>query len=554
MSVSASYGTVQVGRLLLRETFELKTDVHASQGVRTVVITGEESQPPLPAAEVQQRHEDIMTMRDAVLPITWTNKSDHDGFYIVEDISATQINWTGEVIKFSWSIRATRIGPDNSVDIESRLTGIKRQNDFNQAGERWHAPAIGHSSYYTGSAQPSGSVDRASEDGTIKVYRSVPASVNPRWAIPAASYQQGRVRLMLSGVERTGTNMRTTPTNWALKNGLVNVAPASSGGLLVGAWDGAGYDTKFWNLGVGASATPLTSFDSVAVIRNDFEMATIKLLKTRFPGRTSLTLNLRRGSRFVEGYLTTDFSTTLAVWTNTLENSTSPASSGYVVATNDDADGVWGIVGTTKVFQTHSSNVRLHRTAVTAQDFYLGAVMAGQPLNANPFFEVDVANWFPVAGTFVRSTAQFHQGVASGLLTPNGVAAVSEVKSEQILGVSAGQSLIGTAWVRCAVSRNVKVHINWLDSGAVNFATTSSVDIPVTANVWTPISLAATAPATTESAGLVAVSLNGTPPAGHTTHVDEAKLRVAVASGDLAADLQAQYIRAMAEFTMAVRR
>lgn len=404
-TVSASYGTVQVGRLFLRETFEVKTDVHASQGVRTVVIEGEESFPPLPLSEMQQRHEDIMTMRDAVLPITWTNKSDHNGFYVVEDISATQINWTGEVAKFSWSIRATRIGPDNSADIESRLTGIKRQNDFNLAGERWHAPAIGHYAYFTGYTQPSGSVDRTSEDGVIRVYRSVPASINPRWGSSVTSYQGGRVQLLLSGVERTGTNMRATASAWALKNGLVNVSPSSSGGLLVGAWDGAVYDNKFWNLGVGASATPLGTFDSVAVIRNDFEMATIKLLKTRSPqGRTSLDLTLRRGSRFIEGYLTSDFSTTLAVWMNTFENSTSPASAGYVVATSNDADANKGIVGTARTFNTHSSNVRLHKDSVTALDFYLGVVRGGTGAVAG-----DLAA--DLQAQYIRAMAEFTMAV-----------------------------------------------------------------------------------------------------------------------------------------------
>lgn len=374
-----SYGTVQVGRLILRETFELKTDVHAALGVRSIAITGEESMPPLTAQEVQQRHEDIMTMRDSVVPITWTNKSDHDGFYIVEDISATQVNWTGEVVKFGWQIRATRVGPDNSADIESRLTGVKRQNDFNQAGERWHAPAIGHYAYYTGTSLPSGTVTRAAEDGSITVYRGVPSGANPRWAVPATSYKLGRVQVLIDGLERTGTNMRLSPTNWALKNGLVNVVPGASGGFAVGAWDGSAYDPKFWNLSVGASATPaLTQFDSVTVIRNDFEMVTVKLLKNRAPyGRTSLDLTLRRGSRFVEGYLTTDFSTTLAVWMNVAENSTSPASSGYVTATADDADGNRAIAGTAKVFDTHSSNVRLHKNTVTTLDFYVGAVKGG---------------------------------------------------------------------------------------------------------------------------------------------------------------------------------
>lgn len=548
-----SYGTVQVGRLVLRETFDLKTDVHASHGVRSITITGQESKPPLTAQEVQQRHEDIMTMRDSVVPITWTNKSDHDGFYIVEDISATQINYTGEIVKFDWQIRATRIGPDNSADIESRLTGLQRKNDFNQSGERWHAPAIGHYAYYTGTSLPSGSLSRTAEDGAITVYRGVPSGANPRWAVAATNYKLGRAKVLIDGVERTGTNMRLTSLNWTLKNGLVNVTPGASGGLTIGVWDGSTYDTKAWNLSVGASATPaLTQFDAATVIRNDFEMVTLKLMKTRSPyGRTSLDLTLRRGARFVEGYLTTDFSTTLAVWMNVAENSTSPASSGYVTATSDDANGHRAIVGTTKTFQTHSSNVRLHRDAVTALDFYAGAVAGSSHLNLNPYFETNADNWFPEGSTIVRSTAQFHEGSASGLLTPDGVSATARVVSDAALSAP-GLSYYLSVWARCAVSRNITIGFDFHDSG-LGFISSASTSIAVTANTWKLLEFTATSPANT---GFVKmwVSETGTPPSSDTLHIDESMYRLATSSGDQAADLQAQYISAMAEFTMAVKR
>lgn len=375
--MSATYGTIQVGRLSLRETFSVKTDVHASHGERTTVITGEESFPPLTLAQLRQRHEDLMTMRDMIMPITWTNKPDQDGFYVVDDVSAEQVNWTGSVVKFSWSIRAIRIGPDNSAELESRLTSIAKQNDFNQAGEIWNAPSIGHYAYYTGTTQPGGTVVRTGADGAISVYRDVPDDVNPRWAVPVSQYSGGRARFLVDGVERSGTNINDGAT-WALSNGLVNVTPGASGGLVVESHDGSQYEAKAWNVAVGASATPVGDWAAVAVLRNDFEMVTIRLLKTRSPvGRTTLDLSLRRGSRFVEGYLESDTSTTLAAYLASSENSTVPVSGGYSVATANDGAGNKAIVGTSRTFTGNVTNVRIHRTNSVSLDFYLGAVIGG---------------------------------------------------------------------------------------------------------------------------------------------------------------------------------
>lgn len=375
--MSATYGTVTIGRLTLRETFTLKADVHASHGERTITITGEESSPPLTSTQLKQRHEDMMTMRDMVMPITWTNKSDHDGFYVIDDISAEVTNWTGAVLKLVWSIRAVRIGPDNSAEIESRLTSIARQNDFNLAGEVWHAPAIGHYAYFTGTTQPATTTNRVSTDGTIATYRDVPDDVNPRWSVPVAQYTGGRARLLVDGVERTGTNVNDG-ADWDLNNGLLNVSPAASGGLLVEAYDGSQFEGKTWNLSVGASATPVGTWTSMAVLRNDFEMVTVRLLKTRAPvGRITLDLSLRRGSRFVEGYLETDTSTTLAAYLSGAENATIPASGGYSVATSNDGAGNKAIVGTSRTFTGNTNNVRLHKTTTTALDFFLGSVVGG---------------------------------------------------------------------------------------------------------------------------------------------------------------------------------
>lgn len=372
----ATYGIVTVGRLVLRETFAIKADVHAGHGKRTVTIEGEESNPPLSLAAWKQRAEDVMTMRDMIMPIFFQRKADFDGLYIVEDVGVEMLDYITDVKKFSWTIKATRIGPSNSAEIESRLTGVTRQNDFGKAGTLWHAPAVGHYAYYTGSTRPATSVDRPSEDGAVRMYFPIPAGVSPRWSVTAPNYRGGRARIKIDGLERTGTNMKDG-TTWELSNGIIRATPAASGGIVLGVWNGSTYETKTWNVSVGASATPVGAFQALSVLRNDFEMTTVRLVRDHAPGRSTLDLTVRRGSRFVEGYLQADVAATLAVGLGVAENGTAPASGGYVAATANDVDGNRAIVGTARNFTAQTGRIGVQKNSAIALDFFIGSVYNG---------------------------------------------------------------------------------------------------------------------------------------------------------------------------------
>jgi hypothetical protein len=377
-----AFGTITIGRLTLREDYDLEANINTSTDRRTISLRGEESFPPLPtAAALAQRQEDILGLLDRWLPITFTDKTDHNGYYKITDINTSLINWTAEAAKFTWTIQALYVGPENCTDIESRLAYVERQDDFGLTGARWHAPAGGHFAYYTGLAQPGGSVSRATVDGgPVTVYTTPPASASPRWGSTLASYGRGRSRVLVGGTERVATNLSVGASAWEMNNGMVSVsaAPSASATLLVSHWDGTAWDPTAWNVSVGSSTTPdLGVFDAATVIRNDYELTTIRLIKSRSPGRTVLDLSLRRGSRFVEGYLQADFGTTLAVFAKTAQLATAPASAGYVVATNNDAQGNKMIVGSARTFVAQTAQLGLHRLTVNSLDFFIGGVVSG---------------------------------------------------------------------------------------------------------------------------------------------------------------------------------
>jgi hypothetical protein len=384
---------VQVGRLTLRETYASADKVNASTGVRTIELTGQESYPPLTRADWQLRREDILGLLGRLVPVTFENKTEHNGYYVVEDSGAEIEDWSmltdpavGRTAgKFDWTLRLSFLGQPNAVDLESRVTAVARKNDYAQSGTRWHAPAGSSYAYTTGTTPPSTSVARSSEDGVVTVYTGVPASVSPRWGAALASYPIGRVRVLTgtapTGTERTGVNLTLAASGaWTLSNGLTRVIAATPGTLRVdhyisGAWTAG----KVWNVSRGGSgsANALGPADGVTVLRNDYEAATIRLVTTFAAGRSILDLTLRRGSRFVEGYLQTDASTTLGVSLLNAEAGTAPASGGYIAATVNDAHGDRAAAGSARTFVANTAATGFYKASVVALDFWLGLVVAG---------------------------------------------------------------------------------------------------------------------------------------------------------------------------------
>jgi hypothetical protein len=179
-----------------------------------------------------------------------------------------------------------------------------------------------------------------------------------------------------SAQEVYGVDVPLAAAGWALSNGLVNVTPGVSGTLDVQAYTASAWHSKEWNVSVAGSASSITSWDGATLLRNDPEMCILRLVKGMSPGRATLDLTLRRGSRFVEGYLQTGTAATLAAYRQTLETNTSFAASGYVTATGDDADGNRFTVGSARSFTAHANGGVL-KAATTSMDFWIGVAAGG---------------------------------------------------------------------------------------------------------------------------------------------------------------------------------
>lgn len=371
------WGVIAIDRFTVVEN--LTAD--ESGGVdRKVSLEGQESSPPSTTDECVNHHEQVKAMEAGKLvPVVFTDKTGSNGYYTVDSSSSTLTDYQGELQMADWKISLNRMGSESEVDLQSRLTGAVRRNDFSLTGEKWHAPSIGHYAYYTGSTSPS-IMTRTGADGAMTVYRNVPANVSPKWGCPVEDYNGGRVRvidygLVGSGSELEGVDRPVGVATWSLGNALVNVTPTSSAGVLdVQAYSGGAWHSKLWRLTLAGS--PVAAWDSASLLRNDQEQCVVRLVASRSPGRVVLDLTLRRGSRVLEGYLQSGSSATLGCALATAETNVNTSASGYMTATANDADGNRFVCGSARSF-TGSTTGAITKSSATFLDFFLGAVIAG---------------------------------------------------------------------------------------------------------------------------------------------------------------------------------
>jgi hypothetical protein len=369
----SDWGIIQLNRTRLREEF-LATE---SGITRSMDISGQEATPPLTRAVLVATHDNLNALdSDGPIAVTWTDKPERNGYYQVKTCASAITEHRGDRVIADWKVSMDRLGSAGEVDLQSRLTGIARLNDFSLTGERWHAPPIGHYAYYAGPSAPT-SMTRTGADGTMTVYRSIPTGVPPRWGCNPTAYLKGRVRVTdtAAGLEADGT-MRPIPAGaWSLSNGLVNIAPTASAGVLdVQAYTSGGWHSKLWTVSVGGA--PVATWDSATLLRNDLEHCILRLTASRAPGRATVDLALRRGSRILEGYLQSGSSSTLAVYLTSPELNTSAAASGYVSATGNDTDGNRFAAGSARTFTAHA-NGGVSKAAVAALDFWVGVQAGG---------------------------------------------------------------------------------------------------------------------------------------------------------------------------------
>lgn len=389
-----SWELVTIGGVPLRESQT------ADLGEEALGVSGREMNTITTSAEVLAAHGDIPQLADQTVPVVFEGKPHLSGFYRVAGASSSLRRMAGgRLVIANWEVTLERVGSERDVEVESRVPSIARLDELagTQTPSFWHAPAVGASSYWTGATVPSASTTRVSADGPVPVYTGIPASTAPRWTVAAADYLKGSVRVLLDGIRRVGSF--TPPhSSWQVDNGLVRVAGDVDGSVTVAAWvDNNWRSVKGYQFTV--TGAPLTTIPEFSILRNDPEEVAVRLSYPTTPGRVTVDLSLRRGSRFVAGTVKRHSTTALGVVRTAAE--TAAAVTGGLRASAADADGNRFVMGTTRTATTATGTAAISKASVTAFDFFLGHEFGASPATHDTFASL-LAQFIAAGGVRTR--------------------------------------------------------------------------------------------------------------------------------------------------------
>lgn len=349
--MTAPYGALQVGRVTLTEGWTLARRA-TQEGPRTLTVQAQEASAALSASQAaaRERGQALLDQAGMTVPVTFTALPHLDGWCVVGQPSADEQTWYDETI-IPWQVDLTWVGGDAEVELESRLVSGTRSTAASSASaELWHAPAVGADSYYVGASTP-GYVDRGGSDGTVRVWRAIPASTSPRWAVPVSGALDGACTVTVAGTLRAGMTCDDTPADWAVSNTLVKVEPRTSTGTLIvtSYLAGSGWGTsKVFDLKRGAVS--LGAADHVTILRNDACEVTVRLTWDHAPGRSTCDITVTRGARHAALHIQQyEASNALRVDDNGGGGSVDDqlTAYGYILRTDADADGDRWLIGTT---------------------------------------------------------------------------------------------------------------------------------------------------------------------------------------------------------------
>jgi hypothetical protein len=288
-------------------------------------------------------------------------------------------------------------------------------------------------------------------------------------------------------------------------------------------------------------------------------MCIVRLVKGLTPGRATLDLTLRRGSRTVEGYLQTGTSATLAAYLYSVETNTSFAASGYVTATNDDSDSNRFAAGSARSFTAHTSG-GIIKSSATSMDFWIGVAATQTYLNSNPDVTTDLTGWTALSGSITRQTTPGtppYTAPWSIRMTPDGVSSsnsIAQSPHSAVSSITPGSSYTCSYWVYSPAGwSDFRASIDWYDASDASLSTSSSSAQVIPAVTWTYVTVTGTAPANASRAAGRARQ-GATPAASDVWNAIKLVLRAATAPGDAATDLRNQYTACMPEAVYGVRR
>lgn len=429
--------SLTIGRVDVDDTYECNWD-----GDRRVSLSGEIIGSSL--AEAKAMRQQFLGLADVargetVIPVTWSEDSELDGFYrLASTPKVTSVQTSLVTFTFEWSLELERVdGGFQLPAAESYVVGGERTGIGGSVTETyWHAVPSDFRTYDYAASAISASFERTGPGGSAKVLRGNQYSgTYVRWRLKPADWYDVACTIKVGGYEVVGSAIPATAniTDWEIGNGLIKATDAGSSTTNTFQVVGAASTASNWSAvdtaytvgrdsGAGWVALAADKIKGIEVIRNQPWCCVLRLwlgfsLYTNDGNDLAIDLRIRRGSYIIEGVIASNGTPASHKWgiertggsTHLIPTDVGGITNGGGLRPDaDDADGNrWCLMtGTSTGSSTWATGRMIASSVTAAMDFGLAYERAGAS-SADPNRAADLRDQY-----FATQDEAIHIGIA----------------------------------------------------------------------------------------------------------------------------------------------
>jgi hypothetical protein len=376
-------GDLQIGRV------GLGVDLNAPGGIsegsngrsRTLTIRGhiKETATLEEANHLRRQLENQVqsNRQTGIVPVVSVDDPELDGFYHLTSATLQGTHEQGSYIGTGFFPYTASLQQISDPVFSSGVTGGVLPNDHSTAsGDPFIAPP--RLAFHF---QPDGTeFTRAAADGDLILFRGVDESDSIFWGVSPANYylNAATIRSGTGFWPVSGYEIPNDPTQFQLENGLIRVEGIAAGEFTIAVHNGTVWESNL-DFKLQAAAADVGAWDQIVVLRNDPEMAAVRLFQNRTGtsrGLQTCDISLRRGARHASFFFTNSVSANLKVMRAATDAGTTVSPWGMRDSANDGDGNRW-VLGSLSTTTKDTTNGGIERASQTTFDFFAGYELGG---------------------------------------------------------------------------------------------------------------------------------------------------------------------------------
>ena len=378
---------LKIGRLTILSPSTLSMEGGAGAVNKTISLNGTLAVDDLDDAKYFR--DELIAMSKMNIPVAFTYTGDITlkGYCKVESANINIERYSLGGITYSLDI--LWLGAPGEVNMESHFSGalIENSHSITSTTMQMHSPPRQHFNYYhTGTITNTEREIYGGNNTLVKTASNLRAT-NATWNCEPENYYEGAVEIKIKDYHdqlrlRTGRHSDNKPTDAVIQNGMMKLVVlgdnTSQCRFTTYIYDPDLDDyasAQTWAISATSSETEWQSWQSIQILKNEPQIATIRLTthynaKTR-DGRLVFDITMKRGARSIEFVASQWTSQQLNVKSTSALAGTN--ATGYVAASSSNNEGNKYLIGSPSTYTADTTNLGIEVSGTTAVKGFIGA-------------------------------------------------------------------------------------------------------------------------------------------------------------------------------------